>query len=118
MYDIGQRYGKIIVESKEIVPHTLLHNAGYRIKVRCDCGNERYLFLGIKNYSNKNYTSCGCVFFDKNRKDIKDKKIGKIQVLKYNEATKSLNCVCECGNSFNATSKEILCGEVTSCGKC
>lgn len=118
MYDVGQRYGRIVVLSKELVAGTELHSTSYRIHVKCDCGNERYLFLRARTYDNKNYTSCGCVHFDKCRKDLKRKKFGKLTVGNYNEKTKSLRCVCECGNEISATSKDLLSGKVVSCGNC
>lgn len=114
---IGKRYGKLVVQSVEIVKRspktsiTLCH-------CKCDCGNENDVSAGALEAGR--VSSCGCV-----HKFNYDKYIGKTyhgnEILEFvDKDKKQVLCKCACGNRFiccvfelTAQKKPIMC-----CGKC
>ncbi|BDA76052.1 hypothetical protein CAL7716_102180 (plasmid) [Calothrix sp. PCC 7716] len=54
--EVGKKINKLTVISDEIIRD---HNSEILIKVRCDCGNEKY--VRSRNLTSRSTTSCGCV---------------------------------------------------------
>ena len=108
----GQRFGKLTV--LRLAPE---YKGGPALwECRCDCGNLKTVRASkLKSGETK---SCGCL--KKENFDLAGKRFGKLTVLKLisapNAKVKLWECQCDCGNHITASTKQLLNGEVTSCG--
>jgi len=111
--NIGDRFGHLTIINKDTRP---LHRSSWLC--RCDCGRELYvitsdLLRGIK--------SCGCSHFsDKYAPiDLTGKRFGLLTVIFRHPSTKSPHtwvCHCDCGNTVNISTSNLLSGHNKSCG--
>lgn len=108
-YLAGERFGKLVIVSfagRDRHSHKIY-------KCLCECG----IIKNITYYNLLNGTkSCGCI----NRKNLVNKKFGKLTVLSFSHVgnTRKIywNCVCECGNEKNVNTYSLTSGDIKSCG--
>lgn len=89
---------------------------------KCDCGNE-ITVLG-KSLTRGTTKSCGCYKKDKtserNKKDITNKKFGKLTAIKPLGTDENNNvkwlCKCDCGNEVVVLTSSLTKGNTKSCG--
>lgn len=81
---------------------------------KCECGNEKW----IRSDCIGSTISCGCYNKIKDRKDITNKKYGRLVAIKSTEKVRDKSVVwefkCECGNTVYYTVKEVK--HKKSCG--
>lgn len=77
---------------------------------KCSCGTVR----NVNSYSLTSGTSTSCGCKNKVLIDLKDKRFGKLKVVKYNKPY--WECKCECGNVVNVLSHNLKNGSAVSCG--
>lgn len=124
---VGQVFGELTVLQKT---SNRASNGGVYWLCQCSCGKTKEI-LGQSLKSGKTI-SCGCVRLKKleigrglNFHDLTGKVFGKLTVIKRIE-DKELNgrfhvqweCVCECGNTTNVLSSNLVTGNSQSCGLC
>lgn len=83
-------------------------------KCKCDCGKIMYL------RSNSNRQNCGCVKLSKPKKptfDLTNQRFVHTVAKKYVGNSK-WKCLCDCGNTHNATTGNLRFGNTTGCTKC
>lgn len=131
---VGQKFGRLLVV-KEIEPRIFVGKDRVRklrqYLCRCDCGNEINVLMC--NLRNGTTNSCGClhkeVTREKFHKDLIGKRFGRLYVDSICEAVQSYgengkkdgfkykyNCVCDCGNTTEVYSGDLLNGSTISCG--
>lgn len=125
IYEIGQRIGRLTILDKTLIKSPVI---GKRLvyKVKCDCGCEKYISsdtgIAIKNgspsYVADKSTSCGCVKFDRTRKDLNGRRFGSLVVLGFDNEVKHFLCKCDCGKEFYADSWELTRDGIDSCEDC
>lgn len=125
IYEIGQRIGRLTILDKKLIKSPVI---GKRLvyKVKCDCGCEKYISgdLGMSTkdvrstYITDRSTSCGCVKFDRTRKDLKGRRFGHLVVEKFDNEVKHFLCKCDCGKEFYADSWELTRDGVDACEDC
>ena len=109
---IGRRYGllKVISITKD-----------RRCLCACDCGQQKIIYSA--NLKSGRTKSCGCLEKqnrEKRKKNLKGQKFGQLLVLE--ETDKRIDgsiiwkCLCECGTVYEASSRNLLRGDVKSCG--
>ena len=115
---IGVRYGRLTVV-KEIEPKGRIR----RFLCRCDCGNEKIASMNLLRSGRTK--SCGCLHREKtslaNLKDLTGQHFGRLTVI---ERSKKIDvrkrvywtCRCECGNTVDILSSNLVRGLSTSCG--
>ena len=108
----GKRFGKLAV----LQPEQKGRDGQLYWLCKCDCGGEVVLRSDVLRKSCKE--DCGC----KNRIELEGKTFGKLTVL-YKTRVSRRNirfwkCSCSCGKKItkNFSSRQLLLGEVTSCG--
>lgn len=106
----GQRFSHLTV-LKEL--------GGGKILCRCDCGSEKVFFK--YNVTSGRSTSCGCKSKDRpeQRKDISGRRFGRLTAVKpVGRKDRSILwlCLCDCGNTVNATTEQLQSGDRKSCG--
>jgi hypothetical protein len=123
MYEVGQRVGRFVVEDVIKFRNPVIGNK-LVYKIKCDCGSEKFISARIDKVSEKSSTvlsksiSCGCVGFDRSRKDLKGRRFGKLTVIKFDRAVKHFLCKCDCGNDCFVDSWELTRDGVDSCEEC
>lgn len=108
----NQRFGKL----------TALHYAYTKNKkvywhCKCDCGNE--LDVQANSLKTGNTTSCGCIRYGSNTKDIIGKRFGKLTVIKWDHSDENTSywlCQCDCGNKCVVEKQHLQKGHTQSCG--
>ena len=125
--EVGNKYGRLLVirrATEEEYPRKAGKPAIWLCK--CDCGNTT--FAAGTELRNGKRTSCGCLsrekatnlakqLGEKNRKDLLDRRFGRLTVVKLvkvNPAT--WLCKCDCGAYAQVSSSNLLSGHTTSCG--
>lgn len=113
----GNKYGMLTVLS-----YAYTKNKSAYWKCRCDCGNEK--IVRGADIKRGGVVSCGC--YNRKRisvthtKDLTNQIFGELTVLsKLEKRTYGRvvwHCRCSCGNYRDVASKELLNGNVTSCG--
>ena len=110
----GHRFGKLIVISREP------NKGNFTMWLcHCDCGNETVVYRnGLTQGRTK---SCGCLLKEADkfrRKDLLNKKFGRLTVIKQIELEKGFEweCVCECGNITYVSTASLMNGHTQSCG--
>lgn len=103
---VGKKFNMLTV--LEELPH-------YKVRCKCDCGNEKI----IDKYKVKNgiIKSCGCLILKQRRfpKDYTGKKFGMLTITKELGKGKVL-AKCDCGSEKIYTKSPIIAGKITSCG--
>jgi hypothetical protein len=112
----GKRFGKLVVESRADI--TIDRYYGW--VCRCDCGNR--IIVDTRRLNRGTITSCGCA--PKKRpqcnqiKDITGKRFGALvvtgKVLK--DGYFYWSCLCDCGNTVQATYSDLKRFRVRDCG--
>lgn len=111
----NQRFGRLSVICRA-------ENSGIQTRwlCKCDCGNE--IIVSTNHLTRGHTNSCGCLATENRSKDLTGKKFGKLKVLKRTcEKTAKNNfiiwlCECECGNLVKVSSRNLITGNVESCG--
>lgn len=119
---IGEVFGKLtVVEASE----KRSSNGSILYRCSCECGGETYT---TARYLKSGHTkSCGCTRKEKFAKhaeslkhDLKNKKIGRLTVIKEVGKDKHRNiiweCKCNCGNVIPVLAQSLVSGNTTSCG--
>ena len=94
---------------------------------QCDCGNIKPIRASELTRTKKSQKSCGCAaqlrsknFGSVTAKDITNQRFGKLIAIKkintnqYGYAV--WKCQCDCGNTCNISTRELLSGDTLSCG--
>ena len=86
---------------------------------KCDCGNT--IICNAANLKSGTTKSCGCLKHkpSSKRKDLTNKKFGKLTVLGYSHTNKKYavwNCRCDCGREIQVNAPYLYNGKVKSCG--
>ena len=122
----GMKFGRLTVISiNEEESNKLRGKSQYKARYWnciCDCGNECIASGGDLKSGDKQ--SCGCLCkektSEKNKKDMRGKKFGKLTVLKENGKNKYgeilWDCECECGNICTVSGTLLRNGHTKSCG--
>ncbi len=112
----GQRFGHLVA-----IKRAENKNGRTRWECRCDCGNTHTALT--RNLKNGNCKSCGCMQHQKQRGmlDLTGRKIGRLTVLSPTEKREKngsiiWKCQCDCGNSLEVSSSDLLYGNYRSCG--
>lgn len=109
---LDKKFGRLTVisfshKNNKNVPHWLCH---------CECGNV-VIVNGYSLLKGKT-KSCGCN--RGGRYDLSGRKFGKLTVIKSTGKTKwhsvIWECLCDCGNTINIPSRNLLTNNTTSCG--
>lgn len=108
----GQRFGFLTAVS-------LVSNKGKaRWLCQCDCGNEKIIVASSLTHGLTK--SCGCWRRNFNKKDLKNKRFGKLTVIKEASSRDGKTrwlCSCECGNKKVIAAKNLIKNNCTkSCG--
>ena len=102
---LGKKFGKLTV---------LSYAENGKWNCQCECGNKIAVYRG--SLINGNTQSCGKCFF----KDLTGQNFGKLKILyqiKNNNYKTSLwHCQCECGNTIDVLSCNLLNKHILSCG--
>lgn len=84
------------------------------------CGNKKWIRSDIVVSGRQ--VSCGCYKIENAKKDITDKKFGRLTA-KYDTGKRAKDngsviwfCECECGNTKEVSQQDITLGRTTSCG--
>ena len=88
----------------------------------CECGNQKE--VSSSNLKNGKTQSCGClhkkITSELNTKDLTNQKFGKLLVIKRStnigENRVKWLCKCECGNTVEVQSNNLINGHTISCG--
>ena len=114
---IGKKFGKITVLGDS---GKRASNGGIILDALCDCGNK--FQVDKSNLTRTKYPTCTCGKCSKVKMDIKGKKFGLLTALDVNEErTKEQgypywDCLCDCGNTTVVSRKNLVSGQVKSCG--
>ena len=103
---------KIDIKGKQFNEWTVLYHVnGQYWRCECSCGKIRDKTSYALRYDKSK--SCG----HSRLIDLKDKQFGDIKVIKY-IGDELWECVCKCGNIFNANGQHLRNNGVTRCKKC
>ena len=114
---IGQKYGKLVVNSLYEIKDGKAHYECY-----CDCGNKTPVIATSSALRSGRIKSCGCAKKDaaqKNREDLTGQRFCKLVVtgFAYSKDWHTYwNCDCDCGNSVTVKGVYLKNGDVKSCG--
>ena len=82
----------------------------------CDCGNHK----AVRSVELRAETSWNCGCIHKNRKDISGFRFGRLTVIeptsKRSDGCVVWKCLCDCGNTCEVISRNLLKGNTLSCG--
>ena len=114
----GQRFGQLLVLYKTRVDH----NGHSYWMCQCDCGNQKE--IAGDNLRTGRTQSCGCLHSQItskiNFKDLTNQKFGKLLAIKRSsnigEGRIKWLCKCECGNTIEVQSNNLINGHTISCG--
>lgn len=110
----GKRYGMLVA-----VAPTDQRKAGYTVwRCRCDCGRE--ILVESRRLKRGTISDCGCTSV-RARRDLRGQRFGKLLAVKEtNRRGKGgsviWHCQCDCGNTIDAPSNQLLSGYRKSCG--
>lgn len=119
---IGQKFGRLTVIEKT---DKRSKSRGVIWKCRCDCGNIVEVEAGALTDKDRGTKSCGCLQKEKAAEngrscayDLTGQRFGKlvVQELVEDAEKRSWKCLCDCGNTYVVTSKNLLNRKVSSCG--
>ncbi len=111
---IGKNFGKLTVISQNLDNY---EGQGQRYwNCLCECGNKK--ILSTRDLNSGKYISCGCA---KKSQINKGDKFGKLTVIDTTEKRASNGCIvykckCECGNTCEVPSFNLMRGDWKSCG--
>lgn len=109
---IGKKYGNLTITAFD----SLKKNGTPIFAVTCDCGNT-YLKCGLDRLETGKTKDCGC---SKRNIEMVGRRFGRLVVIEKTNKRKKRSvvwkCLCDCGNEYFATSKDLNCGFVKSCG--
>ena len=119
---IGQKFGKLTVDS--IADVRIENDGGSRVyyKCYCDCGNKSPIIARGTSLKLGHTTSCGCSKKDRearDREDLSGKRFGKLVVNSFAYIQNNAaywNCDCDCGRSVVVKGAYLNIGDVQSCG--
>lgn len=110
---VGQRFGSLLVLSKD---NPYIKPSGQQAtmwKCACDCGNT--ISVRSEYLRNGSATSCGCV--EEQKRNIVGQRFGRLIVV--NEDLNKPNswiCQCDCGATKSVDRKDLISGNTRSCG--
>ena len=110
---VGQRFGNLLVLSKD---NPYIKPSGQQVtvwKCICDCGNT--VSIRSANLRNGSATSCGCI--EEQKRNIIGQRFGRLTVIKEDVNRKSyVICQCDCGNITNVSKHNLISEKTRSCG--
>lgn len=110
---VGQRFGHLLVLSKD---DPYIKPSGQQAtmwKCICDCGNT--ISVRSEYLRNNSITSCGCI--EKQQKNIVGQRFGRLIVLEEDSnKSNSWICQCDCGNITTVLKGSLTSGKTRSCG--
>lgn len=123
---IGKVFGRLQVEQQVPSPRKTSHEAWYLC--RCQCGNT--IITRGSTLRNGMTASCGCLRNEVTRKrnietamrkyDLTGRRFSSLVTVEPLEARRAgaryWKCHCDCGNTHNVTTSDLLSGAVKSCG--
>lgn len=113
---VGKKFGLLTV----VKPAEIYGNRVTVWECKCACGNT--VFLSNSSLIRGKATSCGC---DKNSsidymKDLTNQKFGKLTAIRLieelNDKIAVWECKCDCGNTVEVQSNDLMRGNKKSCG--
>lgn len=115
LYDLtGRKFGKLTAIEK--IGKT--KHGAVIWKCLCECGNYTNATQNILVKGEK--TSCGCGRKMRNYDDLTNQRFGRLVAIKPTEKRKHRcimwECKCDCGNTVEVMSRNLLCGKTKSCG--
>lgn len=117
---IGKRFGLLTV----LYIHPSKNHRTF-VHCRCDCGNECDIRMDV--LKRQKSPSCGCKFkemrrstFDEKRENLIGRRFGKLVVESgfYRDKGHVWKCRCDCGETAEANTSELLNNRKLSCPKC
>ena len=120
---IGQRFGRLTVESKGSGRRTSGGHYKATWNCLCDCGNRAT--VDGEKLRRGHTTSCGCLKKENKGSrfdDLIGRKFGRLTVVRFvpqeERTVRTYNwwCVCDCGNEIKANSNKLKNGLQQSCG--
>lgn len=110
---VGQRFGNLLVLSKD---SPYIKPSGQQVtmwKCICDCGNT--ISIRSANLRNGSATSCGCI--EEQKRNIVEQRFGRLIVLEEDSnKANSWVCQCDCGNTTTVSRGNLTSGKTRSCG--
>lgn len=90
-----------------------------RWKAKCECGNQ--IIVTRNELRSGDTKSCGCLRIDLLKIDLKNKKFGKLKIIREapsrgKSSSQFWLCKCDCGNDHIASSQHLRENQVKSCG--
>lgn len=115
----GQKFGRLTVLEYDLEA-TKAHTNGAYWKCQCDCGNIKSI---AGTYLRRRLTtSCGCYHKEVIKKDLTNKRFGKLIALYpiedcFNKTSWVIwHCKCDCGNEIDVPSAMLQNKNTQSCG--
>lgn len=114
-YDmIGKRRGNL-----KVIEYIKTDKKGYSVwKVQCDCKN--IIQMNTRQFCRKKILNCGCIKIPKIKQDLTGKKIGDLEVIKYDGSIYNNNSAwlvqCVCGNRIRLSTTQINNRKLYHCG--
>lgn len=119
----NKRFGRLLVleRSKNTKEHSSKSTTIY-YNCLCDCGNV--ITTSFTSLVSGHSLSCGCLHkeltSERSVKDISGQRFGKLVVIERvgtsNDRKAKWRCLCDCGNIYVTTGKNLREGSVISCG--
>lgn len=110
---VGQRFGNLLVLSKD---NSYIKPSGQQVtmwKCTCDCGNT--ISIRSANLRNGSATSCGCI--EEQERNITGQRFGRLVVIDEDQnKPNSWICKCDCGNIKTILRSNLTSGKTRSCG--
>lgn len=109
----GQRFGGLLVLSKD---DPYIKPSGQQAtmwKCLCDCGNT--ISIRSEYLRNGSAQSCGCI--EEKQRNIAGQRFGRLIAIKedYNKPNFWI-CQCDCGNTITVSRSNLMSGKTRSCG--
>lgn len=113
---IGLRFGRLVV-----IRETEQHSKSKSWDCLCDCGS--IISIQTNSLTSGHTKSCGCLVSLVENRDLTDRKIGRLTVIREIErkicggkGRRYYLCQCSCGNTTEVTRDALLQGNTQSCG--
>jgi hypothetical protein len=109
----GQRVGQLVVQA-------IAHRANGKIYwlCLCDCGNTRIASGDSLRRHHINVCNVRAHDHAHRKKDLTEKRFGNLAITKtfWKEGIRYIQAICDCGNRWEGTAKNVVKGSTVSCG--